>query len=450
VFGQTGFGSSSRILEAIPSHGGDACARSVGARVANPNDEDAGMLAVRQRTMDVLRELPWRRRVSIIAVLAVVLLPGGCSSEEGDSPAASSVTAGAGGFGGGGTAAGGSAGASVVPRGSRVLALEAFHDGNLDHATIVDEAMAVGVKGIPPTLPWSLLEPSAPRGGTSDYAMQWIGALNAVYAPRDLEVLLSIPTVDTVSLLLPPDLSTTIESGTQKFSDAAVIERMTSMLDALYAAADPDLRLPYVVVGNEVDIYLASKPAAFWDEYRIFIEAARSRIKMNRPDTIVGVNIAFQGIADEAQAARLQVLVTSMDAVFTSYYFHGNDFGGRQAQDVQLDVAAMVAFAGNKPLVLKEFGYATGQSGNSEAGQVEFVQQAFAAWDAHADRIPYLVYSRMYDGDLDKCEGQAESYGFGGDADFIQFLCTLGLRRFDDSAKPAWDTFVGDAAVRGF
>jgi hypothetical protein len=53
---------------------------------------------------------------------------------------------------------------------------------------------------------------------------------------------------------------------------------MTDMLDALYAAADPNLRLPYMVVGNEVDIYLAAKPPAAWDEYQTFIEAARDRI----------------------------------------------------------------------------------------------------------------------------------------------------------------------------
>jgi hypothetical protein len=164
---------------------------------------------------------------------------------------------------------------------------------------------------------------------------------------------------------------------------------------------------------------------------------------------VVGVNIAFQGMAGP-EAPRLQALVANMDAVFGSYYLAGNDFGGPEGHDVQADVATMIAFAGDKPLVMKEFGYATGQSGHSEDGQVAFVTNTFAAWDAFADRIPYFVYSRMYDGDLAKCEAQADYYGLSGDEDFIQFLCTLGLRRFDDTAKPAWDAFVSAAQARGF
>jgi hypothetical protein len=375
--------------------------------------------------------------------LSVLVLALGCGSDDGETPAA---TGGAGGVGTGGAAgAGGSAGSSVVPAGTRVLALEAFHDGSLDHAVIVDQAMAVGVKGIPPTLPWGVLEPAL---GT--YGMEWIQAMNLVYAPRDLEVMLSIPTVDTVTLILPPDLGPDIESGAKKFSDVDVVARLEAMLDALYATADPSLKLPYVLLGNEVDIYLAQKPQSFWDEYQAFIEAGRAHIKQKRPDTLVGVNVAFQGIADPAQAPRIQALIANMDAVFTSYYLNGNDFGGPASESVAENVEAMIAFAGKKPLILKEWGYATGQNGNSEAGQVDFVAATFFAWDAHATEIPYVVYSRMYDGDLPKCTQQAESYGFGGDADFIQFLCTLGLRRFDDSAKPAWETFVEAAAARGF
>jgi hypothetical protein len=45
---------------------------------------------------------------------------------------------------------------------------------------------------------------------------------------------------------------------------------------------------------------------------------------------------------------------------------------------------------------------------------------------------------------------QAEFYGFCGNTDFIQFLCTLGLRRFDDTAKPGWERFVEEALVREF
>lgn len=395
------------------------------------------------------------------AAFLFVAFLAGCGSDDAGGGATSGggsggASGGSGGGGNGGTGGGsggsaGSGGSNIVPAGTRILAIEAFHDGTLDHPTIVDQAMAVGVKGIPPTLPWVVLEPTAPVNGTSAYeGMQWIEAMNLVYAPRQLEVMLSIPTVDTVKLLLPPDLGPAVEAGTKKFSDADVIERMTKMLDALYAVADPTLKLPYMIVGNEVDIYLGAKPQSMWDEYKVFIEAARAHIKQKRPDTVVGVNIAFQGIKDPTTAAKAQVLIESMDAVFASYYLNGNDFGGPIASNVGDDIDTIIAFAGSKPLIMKEFGYATAQQGNTESGQIDFVSSMFTAWDEHAAQMPYFVYSRMFDGDNAKCTQQAADYGFPNDPDFIAFLCTLGLRHFDDTPKPAWDTFVNAAEARGF
>ncbi len=37
--------------------------------------------------------------------------------------------------------------------------------------------MAVGVKGVPPTLAWGTLEPKAPVAGAPQYVMDWIQAL---------------------------------------------------------------------------------------------------------------------------------------------------------------------------------------------------------------------------------------------------------------------------------
>lgn len=84
------------------------------------------------------------------------------------------------------------------------------------------------------------------------------------------------------------------------------------------------------------------------------------------------------------------------------------------------------------------------------SAQVDFVSSMFDAWDEHADQIPHFVYSRMFDGVVAKCTQQTADYGFPNDQDFIQFLCTLGLRHFDDTPKPVWDTFVNATEARGF
>ncbi len=62
--------------------------------------------------------------------------------------------------------------------------------------------------------------------------------------------------------------------------------------------------------------------------------------------------------------------------------------------------------------------------------------------------MPLLVYSRMFDGSGADCAAEAQSYGEGSNAAFIDFLCTLGLRTYDDQAKPAWSTFTQAAQAR--
>lgn len=61
------------------------------------------------------------------------------------------------------------------------------------------------------------------------------------------------------------------------------------------------------------------------------------------------------------------------------------------------------------------------------------------------------MFSIMFDRDRAPCcEPPAACYGFPGDESFTQFLCTLGLRTYDDQAKPAWTELAAQAAARGF
>ena len=361
-----------------------------------------------------------------------------CGSDDSE-PSAGSGGASSGGSSSGGTSSGGGSSGA----GSRVLAMEINQPEGKDHAAMLDVAMTIGVKGIPPALPWSLLEPTPQSIDAS-----WINALNLAYAPRALHVMLTVPTIDTVSLLVPSDLSSGLDSGALAFDDPSVIQRFQAVLDQVLKTADPKLSLDYFVVGNEVNIYLATKPDAFWQSYKVFIDQARSFIQSKRPNTRVGINVAFNGAA--SQKAKIQALMGNQDVCFVSYYLNGNDFGSAQANDLAVDVPEMLALCGDKPVVLKEFGYPTGVTGNSLDGQAKFVGDFFQIWDQQSARIPYVVISRMFDGKLTDCEAQATSYGFGGNQQFIQFLCTLGFRTYDDQPKPAWDRLAQETKARGF
>ena len=60
------------------------------------------------------------------------------------------------------------------------------------------------------------------------------------------------------------------------------------------------------------------------------------------------------------------------------------------------------------------------------------------------------VISRMFDGNPPDCAAEAQAYGFGGNQEFIAFLCTLGVRTYADAPKVAWARLTDAAKLRGF
>jgi len=173
-------------------------------------------------------------------------------------------------------------------------------------------------------------------------------------------------------------------------------------------------------------------------------------VKAKHPETTVAISVTFGGISDPKLRPRIDTFVSTADVALLTYYFGSNGFGSPVGTTVTKDLETMLAFAGSKPLALKEFGYATGVKGNSPDGQALFVSETFRAWDANALRIPMLTFSRMWDGDRKQCEDQAKFYGLPGNEEFIQFLCTLGLRAFDGTNKKAFARFSEAAKSRGF
>jgi hypothetical protein len=335
---------------------------------------------------------------------------------------------------------------SVVPAGARKLALEVNPPSSADYTKSLDEAVALGVKVYPITLIWGALLEKTP--GTIDDS--WFKLVHDVTAPRGMSVAVSIPIVDTVSILAPSDLAPKLEDGTTALDDAAVIARYEKVLDSMYASFGASPKVEWLVISNEVNVYLSGEPEVRWDALRKFFESIRTYVKGKHPETTVTMSVTFGGLTDAAQRPKVDALTAAADAVMTTYYLGDNGFGGMVGTAVDDDLQAMLAYAGKRPLIIKEWGYATGTKGHSPSAQADFVDATFAAWDAHADRIPLLTYSRMWDGDRKDCESQAASYGSPGNEEFIQFLCTLGLRTFDGADKPGMARFAAAAKARGF
>ncbi|MBN4059211.1 hypothetical protein JYT22_01005 [Endomicrobium sp. AH-315-J14] len=403
------------------------------------------------------KETTMRRFVkTVLAVLVLLAVQPGCSNET-PVPATPETTtstsiigSGGGGSGGEGTVgSNGSSGAggvettsiktggddpSVTPAEERRFGIEVDQPEGFDHGIEIEKAKATGSSVIPLTLAWVVLEPTKGERdlSTLSFAMDY-------YRDRDLTVLLSIPTINTVAKLLPTNLKNLPINNTK------VLARFANLLDDVLAISE--LELTHLVIGNEVNVYLGDKSQAEWDAFETFVSAGTSHVNETRPEIEVGISVTFGGLAEP----RLAALTASTDAHFITYYYIGNDFGGVPADNVEADLATMATFADGKPLILKEFGYPTGEAtGGSEQGQADFIRESFTAWDKHAKTLTMVMFSLMFDHVYEDCEKTAAYYGFPDDEAFIQFLCTLGLRTVDDKAKPAWDELAAQASARGF
>jgi hypothetical protein len=339
---------------------------------------------------------------------------------------------------------------SVVSAGARKLAMEIDPPAALNYATEVDVARGIGVSVVPITLPWSTLEPGGPDAGTSDIDTSLFADLAAVYSTRPVALLISIPLVDTASILAPPDLAPQLASGALAFDDAAVITRYEKLLDALFVTLGSNVKVPYLLVANEENLYLAARPDAMWTALANFYASIKTYVATKQPSITVGMNLSFGGLLDSAQRAKLTTLFATSPDVFVSYYLGDNGFGSPSSTTVPADIDTMISFAGARPLILKEFGYATGTTDHDPAGQLAFITDLFQAWDGHAAQIPMATISRMFDGTPTDCAVEAQQYVDGGNAELAAFLCTLGVRTVDDTPKPAWARLVDAASRRGF
>jgi hypothetical protein len=318
----------------------------------------------------------------------------------------------------------------------RQLGLEIEAPGSATQGEAIAIAKPFGIDAIPLTIPWSTIEP-----GSGGYNMAVITLLNdgmTFYRSQGLHVVLSIPAIDTVSNLVPSDLAGDALDST------AVTTRAQAMITEVLAQCGTELE--YLVLSNEVDINLADGSPT-WAQLDTFTAAEVTTVKSLRPDVKSGISVTSDALVSSPPNGAAIAALEANDVAFVTYYNAGN-FGVASTAGVAADMSTIVAMV-SKPIVFKEFGYATGSAlGGSDAGQVTFVADAFIAWDANAARVPLLIYSRMFDGSGSDCAAEAIAYGEGSNAAFIEFLCTLGLRTYGDQPKPAWTTFTQAASAR--
>ncbi len=299
----------------------------------------------------------------------------------------------------------------------------------------VQTSVEAGVNGELIAKRWSELEPA---GG--DFQLDELaGDITYRRTTYQQTFLVGIQVLNTTAKETPADLLDV------PFDDPRMLERFKALIDALLPYFEEDVR--WLSIGNEVDVYLETHDQ--WESYQIFYEAAVVYLHEVAPSIQVGVTFTYGGA--QVMTDRLLELNEASDVLILTYYPLESDFQVQPPNAPLRDFPAMLALAGNKPLILQEVGYPSAEVlGSSEEKQAEFVTHVFEAWDQAGDKIPFLSFFAMGDFSDQLTEQLSGYYGITGAENFTAFLRTLGLRQVDGTPKLAWQAFVEGAAQADF
>jgi hypothetical protein len=328
----------------------------------------------------------------------------------------------------------------VLPKGSRLLELDANSPEHDDYDRVMDHARELGAESIRLSVYWDDIETSP---GVFDPDPNWLAIANSYYPAQGFQVSLVIAVLDTTEIRLPADLEG------KPFDDPQVISRFGDLLEYI-AAESPDLELASLAIGNEIDGVLGGD-AGQWAAYIRFFEAAADHANRLWPDVPVGSKVMFSGLSGKS-ASHARELNAHADVVMTTYYPLAGDFTVHNPALVGEDFDRLAALYPEKEIHITEIGFPTSEVNDSSPElQAEFIREMFAAWDEHADRITLLSYSWLSDLPDSSVQELESYYGLSNRA-FGEFLRTLGLRTYPGAGedKPGYRTFREEAAARGW
>ncbi len=328
----------------------------------------------------------------------------------------------------------------AVPKGSRLLELDANPAQNDDYDQVMERARELGAESIRLSVFWDDIE-TAP--GVFDPDPNWLAIANSYYPAQGFQVSLVIAVLDTTEIRLPADLEG------KPFDDPQVISRFQGLLEYV-AAESPELELASLAIGNEIDGVLGGDVRQ-WTAYTRFFEAAADHANRLWPDVPVGSKVMFSGLSGKT-TPHARELNAHADVVMTTYYPLAGDFTVNNPAVVREDFDRMAALYPEKEIHITEIGFPTSEVNDSSPElQAEFIREMFAAWDDQAEQITLLSYSWLSDLPDSSVQELEIYYGLSNRA-FGEFLRTLGLRTYPGTGedKPGYRTFQAQAAARGW
>ena len=280
---------------------------------------------------------------------------------------------------------------------------------------------------------WSDIEISPSRYNLTDTVINPMTMLVPKYPFKG--VLLIIKMIDTNALTMPADLQT------ESFGDPVVKHRFLAMLHAI-ARQPSSKKLTHILLGNEVDTYLAVHPTQL-DGFVALLKSGIDQIHEELPGVKVGTITTFASL-DNLQL--FQTLTQYSDFVDYTYYPLQGGWQMRPVAEVPADLNRMAAAAGSKPFAFTEIGYSSSPVANSsEQIQAKFVKAVFDGLDQYRqqNQILFISWMSFADPPPGVCQIYSGQQGMSASREFCAFFDNLGLRTYSDNQmKQAWSIFV--------
>ncbi len=297
-----------------------------------------------------------------------------------------------------------------------------------DWVAAVNDLNSIGATGIVINKTWSELEPKKRQYKQ----LHQLGKDFKENTEAGRKVLFGFQPINTTKREVPPDLEKV------KWDDPAMIGRYQEFLDHL--ALDVTKQPVYFSLANEADVYFEIHPEEL-DAFLDFAKRAARLTKQNFPQAKTGITVTFEGYQGKRTEIVKKLLAASEVAIFTYYPLF--DLKLQPVKDVNGHFDKIVAAAEGKQIVMQEVGYPSApELGSSEEQQAEFFKEALSdiKW---RPEIKFAGLFMLHDFAPGLCDDLVKYYGFTGlpediKVKFRAFLCTLGVKKFDGTEKPAW------------
>lgn len=343
---------------------------------------------------------------------------------------------------------------TVVAKGTREFGIDILDTtAASDFANNIRLAKEAGASYIILGLAWNAIESSTPSdcnsAGSYTDPGNALQTFNSLLPASGLGMSLSILPTSTNINTRPSNLATT------NFDDALLVCRYQKMLQFVFSKI-PNLNLVSIQFGNEIDAYPTANQVSFWSQYWSFfvqVSASAKALRANVKTSMVATLYGAAGLSSNSLAkGGLQQIYNNADIVVVTYYPMNTDFTVKNPAVIESEIAELVKLYPSKPIYFNEIGFHSGSSltGSSELMQREFVTQVFKVWDKYPSEISKISFLRLNDLTASKAQSVAGDYGMSGNASFVEYIQTLGLRTDAGADKLGFLQLKSETKSRGW